>query len=107
MVYWLRLARGPKGEEAARFGSTWRDGESSLRQYRTLEQAVDESGGRILEIRSVAEIDTAFREVIDEIREQYVLGFHPRNPRNDGSWRELRVRVRGGHDVRTRTGYID
>ena len=107
MVYWLRLARGPEGEEAARFGSTWRDGESSLRQYRTLEQAVDESGGRILEIRSVAEIDTAFREVIDEIREQYVLGFHPRNPRNDGSWRELRVRVRGGHDVRTRTGYID
>jgi Ca-activated chloride channel family protein len=107
MVYWLRLARGSKGEEEARFGSTWRDGEGSLRQYRTLEQAVQESGGRILDIRSVDEIDAAFRQVIDEIREQYVLGFHPRNPRNDGSWRELRVRVRGGHDVRTRTGYID
>ena len=107
MVYWLRLARQASKDGAASFGSSWRDGEGSKRQYQLLEQAVTESGGRILDISSVAEIDPAFRQVIDEIREQYVLGFHPRDPRNDGSWRELRVKVRGGHDVRSRTGYID
>jgi VWFA-related protein len=107
MVYWLRVARSGKDANEPRYASSWRDGETSLRQYRMLEQAVTESGGRILEIRGVDEIDPAFRKVIDEIRQQYVIGFHPHQSRNDGSWRPLRVKVRGGYDVRTRAGYID
>jgi Ca-activated chloride channel family protein len=107
MVYWLRMAGSGDGAREPRFASSWRDGEASLRQYKMLEQAVVESGGRILEIHAVAEIDPAFRRVIDEIRNQYVIGFHPREARNDGSWRPLRVVVRGGYDVRTRAGYID
>jgi Ca-activated chloride channel homolog len=104
MVYWLRLA-GQGG--TPQFASSWRSGAESVKNYEALEQAVEESGGRILEIRNVAEIDDAFRRVVDEIRQQYVIGFHPRDARNDGSWRELKLRVRGGHTVRTRAGFID
>jgi Ca-activated chloride channel family protein len=103
MVYWLRLATG----STPLFASSWRGGEASKVNFELLETAVDESGGRILEIRNVEEIDVAFRRVIDEIRQQYVLGYQPRDSRNDGSWRELQVKVKGGYTVRTRAGFID
>jgi Ca-activated chloride channel family protein len=103
MVYWLRLATGATSQ----FASSWRSGEASKTNYELLEKAVDESGGRILEIRNVEEIDVAFRRVIDEIRQQYVLGYQPRDARNDGSWRALQVKVKGGYTVRTRAGFID
>jgi Ca-activated chloride channel homolog len=108
MFYWLRLGASRHGGETPRYATVWRDFPANQRQYEALTQAVTESGGRILDIADVAEIDDAFRRVIDELRQQYVLGFHPRDARNDGSWRPLRVRVRGNNlDVRTRAGYVD
>lgn len=107
MVYWLRLGATGRGNQAPLYSTVWRDSPANARQYQTLTQAVVESGGRILDIRSVDEIDDAFARVIDELRQQYVLGFHPRDARNDGSWRPLRLQVRGNLDVRTRAGYVD
>jgi Ca-activated chloride channel homolog len=109
MVYWLRLddpnatAKGPP-----KYISIFRSADDNQRQYELLEQLVTESGGRILKIRQLGEIDDAFRQVIDELRQQYVLGFQPRDARGRGSWRPLRVKVRGDEfAVRTRAGFVD
>ena len=54
------------------------------------------------------QLSEAFKTIVEELRGQYVLGYYPSNRRNDGSWREVRVRVReSGVDLRTRNGYID
>ena len=108
MIYWLRLddASMPKG--VPKYSSIWRGIEDNARQYELLGQAVTESGGRVLKIRQLTEIDDAFRQVIDELRQQYVLGFQPRDARGRGNWRPLKVKVRGDEfAVRTRAGFVD
>ncbi len=108
MIYWLRLDDSATATGAPQYVSIWRGASDNQRQYTLLEQAVTESGGRILKIRELADIDGAFRQVIDELRQQYVLGFQPREARGDGRWHQLRVKVRGGEfAVRTRAGFID
>ena len=109
MIYWLRLDDpSTAGKGVPRYSSIWRGYDDNARQYTLLEQAVTESGGRILKIRQLSEIDDSFRIVIDELRQQYVLGFQPRDARGRGNWRPLRVRVRGDEfAVRTRAGFVD
>jgi Ca-activated chloride channel family protein len=109
MVYWLRLDDpATAGKGVPKYASIWRGADDNARQYTLLEQAVTESGGRILKIRQLGEIDDAFRQVIDELRQQYVLGFQPRDARGRGNWRPLKVRVRGdSFAVRTRAGFVD
>ncbi|HVS15865.1 MAG TPA: VWA domain-containing protein [Thermoanaerobaculia bacterium] len=104
VIYWLRL--GADGE-APLYASSWRHADANLRQLELLEQAVRDSGGREIRVARPERIEGAFRQVLEELRSQYVLGIHPARRRYDGSWRPLRVRVRGGADVRTRAGFID
>jgi len=45
---------------------------------------------------------------VSELRDHYVLGFYPNDPRDDGSWHKIRVKVkRPGVKVRTGAGYLD
>jgi len=47
-------------------------------------------------------------QILEELREQYVLGYYPSNRKDDGLWHRIRVKVkRSGTDVRTHRGYID
>ena len=73
---------------------------------RQLESLLD-SGGRIEDIKSTVEIEPAFREILAELREQYVLGYYPSNATGDGRWHEVKVRARGTGRVRVRGGYVD
>lgn len=107
MVYWLRLEDAEGGKGAPKYITSWRNATDNQRQYQTLEQLVTESGGRILKIRQVEQIDDSFRQVIDELRQQYVIGFQPHDARGTGHWRPLKVKVRGEFAVRTRAGFVD
>jgi Ca-activated chloride channel homolog len=106
LIYWLRL-REKGEEERVAFSSAWRDFESNGKEYAALERVVEESGGRIEDIADVAQIEPAFRGILAELREQYVLGYYPSNARGDGRWHEVKVRVRGPGTVRVRGGYVD
>jgi len=49
----------------------------------------------------------AIRKVVEEGDEAYVLSFYPTHSEWNGSWRDLRVRVKGqGYHVRHRKGYL-
>lgn len=88
--------------------SSWRDAEAVTEGVSTLEQIVEETGGRALEVASVDDVGPAFAEILAELREQYALGYYPDPRRNDGSWRKVDVDVAGGrYQVRTRAGYVD
>jgi len=106
LIYWIRL-EGEGRYHGGSFNSTWRHYIENKQEWELLEQSVEDSGGRIVSV-AVDGVEAAFREILAELREQYVLGYYPSSIRNDGSWHEIRVRLRGGNgSVRTRNGYID
>ncbi len=102
--YWLRL---PLGERPGNISSAWRDGAGHRRELSALEGLVRASGGRAVPLASLAGTAEAFAEILAELRGQYVLGYYPEPRRNDGRWREVRVRAGSGVKVRARDGYTD
>jgi Ca-activated chloride channel family protein len=112
LIYWLRLPyRGQfptGGDDLPGISSAWRNTQEYRREYELLKSTIEESGGRVQDLASLDEIEAAFRDILAELREQYVLGYYPRNLHHRGSWREVAVRVRDGSlDVRCRDGYVD
>ena len=63
------------------------------------------TGGRALFTDSVDELHTAFADLLDELSNQYLLGYQSGNSRRDDAWRKIKVDVDGQHDVRARQGY--
>ncbi len=105
MIYWLRL--DAEGVQPARF-SSWKNADDYRREWRLLGEIVAETGGRILDLQRVDQAEGSVRAILEELRDQYVLGYYPLGNRNDGSWHKVRVRVnRPGLRVRTRGGYLD
>jgi Ca-activated chloride channel family protein len=67
---------------------------------------VDLSGGRVHFVERSDRLDEPFQEIIEELSNQYLIGFESTNSKHDGAWRELKLEVPGtGHDVRARQGY--
>jgi hypothetical protein len=47
----------------------------------------------------------AFAELLDELSNQYLLGYQPTNTGRDDAWRTIRVEVEGYPSIRARQGY--
>jgi VWFA-related protein len=104
LVYWIQLGK----EKAPSFTSSWRDYKANDREYKDLEKAVEESGGRIERIAKLDDLEKAFRGIMQELREQYALGYYASNSKGDGAWHKVSVQVRkGATRVRSREGYFD
>jgi len=107
IVYWLAL-RDRSQNDTGLYTSAWRNADANKQELDTLRDIVRESGGRILEIEDVSQIPRAFGSILTELRGQYVLGYYPSDLRRDGSWRSVKVEVKGfGTKVRCREGYVD
>jgi Ca-activated chloride channel family protein len=105
LLYWIRL--GSPDSQLSRY-SAWKNPEGYREDYQRLEKMVLESGGRIVSLERIEETDRAVQVILEELREQYVLGFYPELRRRDGSWHKVNVRVRRPWvSVRTRGGYVD
>jgi len=105
MIYWIQLEGGEKHHS---YSSAWRNAKENDKEYDSLAKAVLESGGRIQRIDKVNEIEGAFRNILQELREQYVIGYYPSDVRKDGRWHDIRVNVeQSGVRVRARDGYVD
>jgi Ca-activated chloride channel family protein len=71
-----------------------------------IQKLVAISGGRVLFVERSDKLDEPFQEIVEELSNQYLLGYQSSNSKHDGRWRELKVEVPGtGHDVRARQGY--
>jgi Ca-activated chloride channel homolog len=68
------------------------------------------TGGRSFQATNREEVTTAVRRIARELRTQYLLGYSPSRPRDEGpgDWRSIRVEVRApGARVRARDGYVN
>jgi Ca-activated chloride channel family protein len=73
---------------------------------KVLTQLADITGGKPLFPFQVEELDAAFREISQELRSQYNIGYFSSNPLRDGAYRKIEVRV-GERNLRLnyRKGY--
>lgn len=87
--------------------TSWRTQRRSVDLYLALEELVEATGGRIVDVAERAGIGPAFEEILSELREQYALGYYPEPAGPPGSWHELHVEV-GDETLtpRTRAGYV-
>jgi VWFA-related protein len=71
-----------------------------------IERLVGLSGGRALFVERSDQLDEPFADILDELSNQYVLGYESTDTRRDGSWREVKLEIPGtGYQVRSRQGY--
>jgi len=71
-----------------------------------LKKLSEETGGRVIQVRNERDTAAAFRQIADELRTQYLIGYTPTNSRHDGSYRKIRLRIRNGeYKAQARRGY--
>ncbi|MCP3958587.1 MAG: VWA domain-containing protein [bacterium] len=106
LVYWLRTDPGDESQKSR--SSAWKSPAGYRTEYQQLTRTILETGGRVITLQRIQDAEDAFREILEELREQYVLGYYPTVSRGDGSWHRVTVRVRkSGLQIRTRGGYVD
>jgi Ca-activated chloride channel family protein len=72
----------------------------------SIERLVDLSGGRALFVERSDQLDGPFAEILEELSNQYLIGYETTNPARDGAWREIKVELpKHGYSVRARQGY--
>ena len=66
----------------------------------------EETGGRMIEVRSEKKLLEAFDEISEELRTQYTLGYYPTNAARDGRFRKIKIETtRKDTHVLARKGY--
>jgi VWFA-related protein len=73
----------------------------------TLKKIAAETGGRAFFPRNESDLDTAYAQIDEDLRSQYITAYTPANGVRDGSFRIIQVRVKNQKDlnVRFRRGY--
>lgn len=103
MVYRLQVQ-----ESSGRgFGnaSVWRDFRSQKIEVDGMERVVSDSGGQSRIVPALDLLPSALDRILQELREQYVLGYYPDEDARSSRYRPVQVRVsRPDIDVRTRAG---
>jgi len=73
---------------------------------RYLEQLAEETGGRMFDTSKTDDLPSAFEQVARELASQYSIGYYSTNPKQDGKFRKIDVRVSKPElAVRTKKGY--
>jgi Ca-activated chloride channel homolog len=58
-----------------------------------LSEITEVTGGRTFTIDNPNELSDVATKIGIELRNQYVIGYRPRNPVKDGKWRKIRVKL--------------
>jgi Ca-activated chloride channel homolog len=94
-------AIGLRSNENSNESRAFKEAEFALRQLS------QETGGRSFFPNQVQELEKVYGQIADELSSQYTVGYTSRNPRRDGAWRRIVVRVPGNQlTARTKQGYF-
>lgn len=73
--------------------------------YSEMRQLTEATGGRVIEVNNPNKIGDAFRQISNELRSQYSLGYSPENAKRDGTFRKIEVKAKNNYKVQARKGY--
>jgi len=72
-----------------------------------LRQLSQETGGRAFFPSQLTDLANVYGQISDELSSQYTVGYTSRNPRQNGAWRRIVIRVnRPNLTARTKQGYF-
>lgn len=76
--------------------------------YSAAKRISEETGGRLINVGSNGnKLETAFEQIQEELRTQYVASYTPSNTKQDGAFRRIAVECKGdGLKVQVRKGYF-
>jgi Ca-activated chloride channel family protein len=96
-IYSIGL-RSPEGGSSAK---GFKEAEFVMRQFS------QETGGRAFFPSQLADLSDVYGRIADELSSQYTVGYTSKNPKRDGAWRRIVVRVnRPSVAARTKQGYF-
>jgi len=96
-IYAIGLMEDSAGNQSKGF----REATYALRQLTT------DTGGRAFFPADVKSLASVYGQIYDELSSQYTIGYTSKNPRRDGAWRRIVVRVaRPNVQARTKQGYF-
>ncbi len=72
---------------------------------KTMQRLTVPTGGRLFTADSVDDLQSAFELLLDELSNQYLVGYQPTNTKRDDTWRRIKVEIEGHAGVRARQGY--
>jgi Ca-activated chloride channel family protein len=58
-----------------------------------LSDLCEDTGGQMFRVDEISDMTDVAEKISDQIREEYVLGYRSNDPRNDGKWRKVKVRL--------------
>jgi len=70
-----------------------------------MQRLVEPTGGRALFTDDIDQLHLAFSDLLEELSNQYLLGYESTNTKRDETFRKISVRVDGQSHVRARQGY--
>ena len=75
-----------------------------------LNELCEETGGRMFRVDDLSEMSDIAEKISTELRNQYVIGYTPKDIRRDGKWRKVKVKLNPPQGlppltVHARTGY--
>jgi Ca-activated chloride channel homolog len=99
-----------KRSETAIYAIGLRQGEIGRREFKeaefVLKQLAQETGGRAYFPTDARELAKIYQTIWDELSSQYSIAYSSGNPKRDGAWRRVQVRVqRPSATARTKQGY--
>jgi VWFA-related protein len=65
-----------------------------LQGGRFLEKISEDTGGRMIKVRKLDELQEAIEKLSRDLRSQYLLGYYSSNAQNDGRFRRVKVQVK-------------
>jgi VWFA-related protein len=66
----------------------------------------EETGGRMIVVRTEKNLEQAFDQISEELRSQYTVGYVPTNKARDGAYRKIKVDMKNrDYSALTRRGY--
>jgi Ca-activated chloride channel family protein len=82
------------------------NGRDRAQNQGVLKNYADKSGGKFIATPGGLAMREAFKNIVEELGNQYTLGYQPTNTAKDGKWRAIEVKVdKPEMTVRTRKGY--
>jgi len=99
-----------KRSETAIYAIGLRQGEIGRREFKeaefVLKQLATETGGRAYFVTDARELPKIYQTIWDELSSQYSLAYSSANPKRDGAWRRVQIRLtRPSSTARTKLGY--
>jgi VWFA-related protein len=70
-----------------------------------MRQLAEATGGRVIAVNRPDKMGEAFKQISDELRSQYYIGYTPEDEKRDGTFRKIEVKSKEGLKIQARKGY--